>query len=301
MQAKNITGIVLDIQRFAVHDGPGIRTTVFLKGCNLRCAWCHNPESFVVKPQLSYNRSACTSCGACVAACPHGVHTILADGTHVLDRSRCTGCGACVEACPQRCLSIFGYPMAAGQVLDEVVKDVKYYSASGGGVTFSGGEPTVQFEFLLACAQLCKAAGVHICLETNGIIPPAHLEKLIPLLDVVLLDYKMTGDEGHKKYTGAGVAGVLTTLDRLCHRGVPVILRCPIIPGINDDSEHFSCIRKLRSTYHNIQNVEVMPYHSLGGHKWDAIGIDYTLRDVVEPTAEQKQNWAAMVLPLDRL
>lgn len=288
-------GIVFDIQRFSVHDGPGIRTTVFLKGCNIRCLWCHNPESFSVQPQLSYSGEGCTGCGACVAACSHGVHHLAPGGTHTLHTQVCTACGACAAACPAGLLKIFGREMAPEQVLDEVRKDAKYYAASGGGVTFSGGEPTVQFDFLLSCLRQCREEGIHTCLESNGILPPARLERLLPYLDLVLLDYKATGEALHTRLTGQSNHCVTDTLAALGRAGVPVILRCPIVQGLNDAPAHFARIRSLRREYPNIQAVEVMAYHALGRHKWDALGLSYTLTNLADASEQQKEQWRQWV------
>lgn len=283
-------GIVFDIQKFCVYDGPGIRTSVFLKGCMMRCPWCHNPESLKKEPELSCDFSKCVSCGACSAVCPTGAHSFGENGEHRVDFSRCIACGRCVEQCPTGCLKIFGREMTAREVIDEVVKDKKYYQSSGGGVTFTGGEPTFQFEFLEELLALAREEELHVCLETNGVISPERLERLVPSVDLFLLDYKATGPD-HKRLTGIEETSVLETLKTLNRKGKPVILRCPIIQGINDGEAHFEAIRQLRREFSCIQSAEIMAYHSSGLHKWKALGQAYSLEQLESATPEMKAAW----------
>ena len=284
------TGIVFDIQKFSVHDGPGIRTTVFLKGCHMHCIWCHNPESIQPAPQLSYGPASCVSCGACGNVCPAGVHA-FGGGGHRVFHDRCVACGRCVEVCPVNTLKIVGREMDSGAVLAEVLTDKIYYQSSGGGVTFTGGEPTRQFEFLRECLVLCKENGVNTCLETNGMLPPDRLTSLASLVDMFLLDYKATGDKQHRMLTGAPgdtaqrALQVLETLDR------PVVLRCPIVPGVNDSDAHFAAIRCLKERYHCIREAEIMGYHAVGRRKWEAIGQKYALGELANASKEQIATW----------
>lgn len=287
-------GVVFDIQKFSMHDGPGIRTTVFLKGCNIRCLWCHNPESFIVAPQLSFNRENCSSCGACIRICPAGVHRMTEEG-HQVDFSRCIACGTCIGECPRHCLKIFGKEMSSEEVFEEVKKDNIYYLSSGGGVTISGGEPTVQFEFLMEILRRCKESEIHTCVETNGIVSEHKFQKLAELVDMFLLDYKATGEERHKELTGYTNQDMLHNLAYLASIGKPVLLRCPIIPGINDTEEHFQKIREWRQKYSNIKSVEIMAYHSLGKTKWDSLGKDYKLHEIGDTDATLKKRWEEKV------
>jgi pyruvate formate lyase activating enzyme len=283
-------GIVFDIQKFSVHDGPGIRTTVFLKGCNLRCRWCHNPESFLVRPQLSFDKNLCVECRACEKVCPNQVH-LFQDSGHYVDFSKCEGCGRCVEACATKCLILFGKNRSASDILSEVLKDKRYYDSSGGGVTFSGGEPSVQFEFLLELLKKSKEQSLHVCLETNGILSEERCSRLIPFVDLFIVDYKATDSLRHYELTGAGNDTVLHTLELLDESNKPVLLRCPMIPGVNNTPEHFEMIRRLKESHKNIIKAEVMAYHSYGKKKWDSIGYEYKLMELEDVTDLQRKEW----------
>lgn len=288
-------GTIFDIQRFCLDDGPGIRTTVFLKGCMLRCAWCHNPESLSAKVQLAYYDNKCVKCGTCRAVCPHGVHSFTESGEHQVDHSACVACGQCVKACPADALALLGRTAEAADVIEQVMKDEAYYRHSGGGVTFSGGEPTMQYEFLKELLQLAKERGLHTCMETNGTLDPARMKALLPYLDLVLLDYKMTDEAMHKQYIGIGRAPVLRTFALLAEENQPVVLRAPIIPGLNDNEEHFAAIRALKAKYPNIQRAQVMPYHTIGKGKYGEIGLPYSLASLKDATEEQRAAWQARV------
>lgn len=281
-------GIIMEIQRFCLQDGPGIRTTVFLKGCNMKCKWCHNPESMEMAPVLMYREAACIGCGRCIAVCPNGVHELGSEG-HKIDRSKCTGCGKCVESCQAEALSVNGYRIDSGQVMEEICKDEKYYKSSGGGVTFSGGEATLQADFLLELLLKCKEKGYHTAVETNGLFSDDVLGKLLPLVDLFLLDYKITGRE-HIDWTGVPGEKVLYNLQEIQKAGGKVVLRCPIIPGINDTELHFAAVRELKSRYSCVDHVEIMAYHATGKDKWKECGKDYTLGHIQTVLPEQKES-----------
>lgn len=287
---RGIMGIIFDIQKFCLHDGPGIRTTVFLKGCNIRCLWCHNPESFKQTPELSYNGENCVVCMRCASVCPKHAHTFDNTGHHI-DRSLCTACGACVKECLFDALKIWGRESSAEAVLSEIVKDRPYFTQSGGGITISGGEPTMQYDFLIELLIAAKKQNLHVCLETNGILAPVLFQKLTDYVDLFLLDYKATGMELHKKLTGTDNHLMLENLAYLEKIQHPLILRCPIIPGYNDTEEHFSAINHLRETYSCIQSCEIMPYHSLGRGKWEQLGNEYTLSSLPDASVQQKESW----------
>ena len=295
MMKRNNTGIVFNIQRFSLHDGPGIRTTVFLKGCNARCAWCHNPESIQGEPQLSVNLSKCVLCGKCVAACTKGVHTITDKGVHLMDLRRCNLCRDCVTACPAGIISVIGRSYTASEVMDTVLKDKIYYENSGGGVTFSGGEPAFQYDFLIALLRLSREAGLHTCMETNGLLDRNKLQELCRYVDLFLYDFKVWNEDLHKATVGASNKRVLENLELLNSLGKQIILRCPIIPSINDRPEHFAAIKTLRKKFPAIRQVELMSYHRTGVSKWENIGLDYTLSDIQPASKEEEASWNSMI------
>lgn len=286
-------GIVFDIQRFCVYDGPGIRTTVFLKGCNMRCKWCHNPESFRIEPELMVHSEKCVGCRGC-ELCPNGVHHFTETGEHRVLRDNCKACGACVKACPQDALEISGRPAGVGEIMDVIQKDEKYYRSSGGGVTFSGGEASVQPDFLLSLVRECKNRGFHVALETNGLIREGLLEELTELVDLFLFDYKLTDDNAHREWTGVSNRAILENLKKINDAGGRVSLRCPVIPGVNDNAEHFEMIRRLKADYPCIQDVEIMAYHDVGKAKWEAMGLHYSLKEIKTVPPEVKKQWETL-------
>ena len=260
-------GIVFDIQRFSLHDGPGIRTTVFLKGCPLKCLWCHNPESWYLDTELLYREDKCQNCMACVKVCPVGCHKIV-NGKHCLDRSLCIACGKCVDACIYSALRLMGKKMDAKEVIKEVMKDMPYYDSSNGGITISGGEPTLQFEFTLELLKRAKEQGIHTCIETSGMAPIGKIKELVKYTDLFLFDIKETDTLKHKKFTGTGNEIILQNLDYIYSTGTEIILRCPFIPGLNDGGEEIRGIVELLNKYPNIKSAEILPYHDLGKSKW---------------------------------
>ena len=278
---------VFDIQRFALHDGPGIRTTVFLKGCPLNCVWCHNPESKRPEPQLAFIEGKCVSCGRCARVCEHGAHVIDKNGAHHIDRARCRACGRCVGECYRGALKIYGKKMTEREILDIVSRDRDFYRTAGGGLTVSGGEPMAQFDGLL---QLLKAAGdegLSVCLDTCGQAPTAYYEQIAPYVDIFLFDYKLTGAQAHQRYVGTPQRLILQNLDRLCTSGCRMILRCPIIPGINDFPAHYDTIAALSERYEAIEAVNLMPYHDMARGKAAEIGEAYALPGLASMTPAQ--------------
>ena len=278
---ENTTATVFNIQKFCTDDGPGIRTTVFLKGCHLRCAWCHNPEGLSPTPLLELRRVDCVSCGRCAGVCPNGVHS-FSNSHHHIDRSLCVGCGKCVESCPYGALAFCGRTMTAGEVLESALADKPFYFPQG-GITISGGEPLLQPDFVLALGTLAKAEGIHVCVETSGAVAFSVFEKILPAVDLFLFDVKETDPESHLQYTGVKNDLPLANLKTLNGLGIPVVLRCPIIPGVNDRREHLESLAKLFVSLDSAAGIQLMPYHPLGQGKLTRYGASATSFRVPQP------------------
>ena len=267
---------ISNLQRFSLDDGPGIRTTVFFKGCNLRCAWCHNPECISGGHTLQLLQDACTGCGGCVSACRQGVHRIDQDGRHHLDRSLCVGCGACAYQCTHGALTLIGTRYEPESLLRELLKDRRYYETSGGGVTFSGGEPLLHPDYLVRMLELCRGAGLHTAVDTAGCVPFPVLERVLPLADLFLYDIKLWTSERHQAATGVPNQLILENLRRLTDAGGAVYLRTPIIPGYNDDLEELGCIARFLADLPargQVQKIQLLPYHNYGVGKYVSIGL----------------------------
>ena len=265
-------GIVFGIQRFSIHDGPGIRTTMFLKGCNVNCVWCHNPEGIPLRQILSYNASKCIGCRGCEAVCPQKVHTFTEEG-HKVDRTLCQFCGKCVEICPAEALEVLGERITSEKAVKQLLRD-KHYFTGEGGITLSGGEALMQREFATAILKGVKAEGVNTALETNGTLPWEYYEELLPYVDIFLIDYKVTDPEVYKKYVGGDNSKVEENIRRLYASGAKLRIRCPIIPGVNDTEDHFNKIAELTKELPDVEGAEILPYHKLGVSKAARIGIE---------------------------
>lgn len=253
------TGIVFDIKEFAVYDGPGIRTTVFLKGCPLRCQWCHNPEGLSPRPQLMVSRAACIHCGACQAVCLHP--------------DDCISCRKCIPYCKGGLRKIAGEEWTAEKLAERLKKDSDLYESSGGGVTFSGGEPLSQWDFVQDVISLLP--GIHTAIETSGYSSDFVFRAAMDCCDLILLDWKVSDPEKHKLYTGVDQAPILRHLKMLAMGNTPFILRMPIIPSVNDVPEHFETIAQLLNRASSLIRVEMLPYQKTAGAKYEMIGMDY--------------------------
>lgn len=281
-------GVIFNIQRYCVNDGPGIRTTVFLKGCPLDCAWCHNPESKLVSHQIMLRTALCTGCQKCSNVCESSCHS-FENETHNFHPKNCSICNKCVDICPVGALETVGKEMTVSEVVTEVLKDSIFYETSNGGVTFSGGEPFFQHEFLLEILKEMKKNNIHSAVETCGFVNPKTLEKSAKFIDLFLYDYKITDNLSHQKLTGVSNTVILENLGLLHKLNKRVILRCPIIKGVNDTSEHFEGIGNLTYKYENIEQVDLEPYHNLGENKSHGLGKEPTSFEVA--TDETVNQW----------
>ena len=270
----NETGMVTAIKRFAVHDGDGIRTTVFLKGCSLHCLWCHNPEGIAPRAQLAFFARKCIACGACASACPAGA---LRPGERgpVLTRALCRGCGACEKACPTGALRLYGRLWSADEVMAAVREDKCFYEHSGGGVTLSGGECLCQPEFAAAILARCRAEGIRTAVDTCGQVGWEAFERVLPLTDKFLYDIKAIDSALHRRLTGAGNERILENLRRLEARGAAIEVRVPFVPECN--AGEMPAIGELLRGFRCVSRVRVLPYHNLAASRYEALGMENTL------------------------
>ena len=286
-------GVVFDIKRYAIHDGPGIRTTVFLKGCPLDCPWCHNPEGKRPEPEHMWWESRCLGCGGCVEACPEGAITMA--GSLEIDAEKCTMCGACSEVCVTDALEVVGKEASVDEVMEDVRKDAVFYEESGGGVTFSGGEPTMQPVFLLDLLRACREEGFHTAVDTSGITAKESLLRMAEYVDLFLYDLKFMDDGAHREYTGASNALVLENLRALDEAGATIVIRVPLIPYVNDDADDVDRLGEFVSGLNGVQEVCVLPYHRAGTEK---LGRLLTHREpfLSEPPADDKLEQVKTIL-----
>ncbi len=282
-----VPGRVFNIQRFCLHDGPGIRTTVFLKGCSLHCLWCANPESINPEAELGFIAARCNQCGKCHQVCPEQAVTLAADGLPHILRDRCTACGKCVAVCSPEALALYGGEMKAGEVFEVVHRDQHFYQGSGGGVTLSGGEPLLQSPFVCALFQLCREAGVHTAIESAGFVNPAVLEAALALTDYVLFDLKHLDPQVHCRSTGQSNDLILRNAATVLSMGVQALFRMPLIPGVNDTPQN---IEETAAFLQDLQGdgarIELVPYHRLGQGKYEALDRRCPMAGVTPPSPE---------------
>lgn len=280
------SGLVFDIQRFCTHDGYGIRTVVFLKGCPLDCWWCHNPESKKPRRELFHNPSVCINCGNCITACPQKAHVIV-DGAHEFVRAECELCMQCVDRCFSGSMEAVGQIMSVEDVIREVEKDRAFYDESGGGITLSGGEPIAQFDFTLGLLEAARESGIGTCIETSGFGPAERFLKVVPYTDLFLWDIKDTDSDRHRLNTGVSIGSIISNLKAVDLQGGNTILRCILISGVNLNDEHLDKVGALLGTLRNCRGVELMPYHPYGGSKFAKLGMKISGDKEHIPTPEQ--------------
>ena len=278
--------MIFDIKRYSIHDGPGIRTTVFIKGCPLSCWWCHNPESQAIERERMFWPGRCIGCGACREVCEQGA--IRYDGDVPLtDDERCTLCGNCVDACYSGAREFVGREMSVSQVMVEIERDVPFYDESGGGVTFSGGEPLAQWRFLRALLSACREREIHTALDTCGFASWDVLDGIRGQVGLFLYDLKLMDDEKHRRYTGVSNELVLKNLRALSERGHLIVLRVPVIPGINDDDGNVQELGAFAAGLPHLAQVDLLPYHHTARGKYERLDKRYGLSEISPPSDER--------------
>jgi pyruvate formate lyase activating enzyme len=281
-------GCIFDIQRFSLHDGPGIRTTVFLKGCNLRCYWCHNPESVNLEPEIQIYSNKCIRCGKCAMICPQ--NAIIKNGNDmVFSRDLCTKCGECLDECFAQARVMVGKTVSAAEIMAEICKDKAFYETSGGGVTFSGGEPMLQAGFLKTLLKACKAEGIHTAVDTAGNVAFDKYEDIIPYTDLFLYDVKVMDEQIHKQVTGVTNRKILNNLMMLSKAAKSIYIRIPVVPTVNDNEDNFVKTGELLKGLEHIDLVELLAFHKMASGKYDGLGKEYKAKDL-EPLSKDRMN-----------
>nr|WP_195461188.1 glycyl-radical enzyme activating protein [Alistipes sp. D31t1_170403_E11] len=268
-----ITGMITRVQRMSIHDGPGIRTTLFLKGCNFRCRWCHNPETWRRETQVERIGERCVACGACTLVCGSGALR-MENGAVRLDRERCDACGRCADVCPAQAMNLVGKAVSVDDVMQELQRDIPYFEESGGGVTVSGGEPLLQPLFVRELLLHCRAGGIPTAVETNLSVPSGLIAGLLPLVDLWMCDLKAADDGLHRRWTGVSNARTVANLRLLGERNVPLIVRTPVVPGVNDTPEAIGAICTLLKGVGSLLYYELLGFHTLGADKFTGLGME---------------------------
>ncbi|WXG44726.1 MAG: glycyl-radical enzyme activating protein [Promethearchaeati archaeon SRVP18_Atabeyarchaeia-1] len=282
------SGMIFNIQRFSTEDGPGIRTTVFMKGCPLHCLWCHNVEGINPKPEIVWHDTKCIGCLSCVGVCPNQAIQQTPSGL-VTDRRRCNACGKCAEACPAKSRELVGKVVSVEAVFAEVLKDRVFYETSGGGVTASGGEPTQQPEFVTGLFSKCRSSDMHTALDTCGHVKWETLERILKFTDLVLYDLKEINSKRHEGHTGVKPTLIWENARRIAKLGKKMWVRTPIVPGYTDSVENIRGIAELCAELGNVERLDLLPYHRLGEPKYRKLGLEYRLRGLQPPTREKME------------
>jgi pyruvate formate lyase activating enzyme len=275
-------GLIFNIQRFSTEDGPGIRTTVFMKGCPLHCLWCHNVEGISTSPEIVWHDTKCIGCLSCIEACPNHAITQTPQGL-VTDRKKCRACGKCAEGCAARARELIGKRVTVEEVFNEVSKDRVFYETSGGGVTASGGEPTLQPDFVRELLAGCKSSGIQTALDTCGYVIWKTLKEILRYTDLVLYDLKLTNQEEHREYTGVRSELIWENARKIAESGKPMWVRTPVIPSYTDSVENIRAIADLCAKLGNVERLDLLPYHSLGEPKYKKLGLKYALQGLQPP------------------
>lgn len=278
-------GIIFDIKKYSIHDGPGTRVTVHMKGCPLSCWWCHNPESQSMIPTVLFRSERCIACGSCIKACPHGAVSIEG-GTLVTNEGLCTGCGECCRVCPSEARELCGKKYSVDELMAILRKDEPFFR-DGGGVTFSGGEPLMQPEFLIEALIACKKEGYHRAIDTCGFAPTKTILEVAKEANLFLYDIKHMDPAQHKKYTGVDNVLILDNLRAISEAGAAINIRYPFMPGLNTDSDNVHALGRFVSKLKGITGVNILPYHTVAKGKHDRWHMDYRLPDLLPPTANQ--------------
>lgn len=295
-------GLIFNIQRFSIHDGPGIRTTVFLKGCSMKCFWCHNPEGRQPRAEIQYFPEKCISCGECVQVCPNRAH-ILKDDKHIFLRELCQSAGECVKVCYSEALNLTGKEMSIDEIMEEIMRDRIFYDTSGGGVTLSGGEPVLNSEFSKNILKRCKDEALHTTIETCGNYPWKNLETLLPFIDFVMMDIKHLNPEKHEQVTGNSNELILANAKKLALTDKPILFRTPVIPSVNDTIEEIATISqfvkylmelRMKNAFQKNRSekiqFELLPFHRLAADKYRSLAMEYKARDFTTLSSEEMTN-----------
>jgi pyruvate formate lyase activating enzyme len=285
---SEVKGIIFDIKRFAVHDGPGIRTTIFMKGCPLKCKWCHNPEGLSPSKEIFYYEYKCMGFGKCIEVCPNDVNIAIEKGISI-SRNRCSLCTKCIDACPTGARQLVGRELTVNEIIEEINKDIIYYDASGGGVTFSGGEPLMQSAFMKQVLKILKKDGIHTAVDTSGYTSPRTLDSILNNTDLYLYDLKLLNEKEHLKYTGVSNKSIKKNLKIILNSEKDIILRFSIIPGITDNKENINELINFISPMKRIHEIDLLPFHNVY-EKYKRLGKKYMMKHISSPSQKKIQS-----------